>query len=105
MEYRVCFYNIKQRCEKSAKIKGIKREGDMKDVGACKELCDKKIDCRYFITSTSYCSLYSACDNEMQIMIIDHTTYAKGTCPGTVVYRPLLVLRQNAFILSFDISL
>ena len=78
----------------------IKRKVDVQDVGACKELCEKKIDCRYFTTSTTLCELYSSCDNLQTLLSSDHTTYAKGTCPGTVVYRPLLVLRQNAFILN-----
>jgi hypothetical protein len=83
----------------------IIREGEMQDVGVCKELCEKKIDCLYFTTSTTLCELYSSCDNLQTLLSSDHTTYAKGTCPGTVVYRPLLVLRQNEFILSFEIRL
>ena len=78
----------------------INREGEMQDLGACKELCEKEIDCRYFTTSTTLCVLYSSCDNLQTLLSSDHTTYAKGICPGTVVYRPLLVLRQNAFILN-----
>ena len=62
----------------------VNREGGMQEVGACKDLCDAKIDCRYFVTSTTVCSLYSSCDNP-QILSSDHTTHAKGMCPGTVV--------------------